>query len=202
MRSYSRNSPATTCERLTAISGLRAEITEASFCSLSRSTCPLTRATAIASASGTVDSESPSTPIRIERSTRGSGRSAYGSYSEGRSCLAISMMSSKPESVTSAVRAPFRSRSAFVATVVPCTKTSTVDPHASSSMPTAIPSSWCSEVGIFAVVTLPSTTSTKSVNVPPTSAPSIIGDHRYDSVSAMEGPQWASPLRQRRTRER
>ena len=73
---------------------------------------------------------------------------------------------------TYAVRPPRRSSSAFVAVVVPCAKRST------SRAPTAraaatTDSSWRSAVGTFAVRTRPPSSSTASVNVPPTSTPRI-----------------------------
>jgi hypothetical protein len=77
------------------------------------------------------------------------------------------------------VRAPFRSRSAFVAIVVPCVKR-----HASSA-PTAraaatTESSWRAWVGSFAVRSSPSSKRTASVNVPPTSIPRIFtGQPRF-----------------------
>src|SRR5262245_31476108 len=80
-------------------------------------------------------------------------------------------MCSKPAFVTKAVRAPLRSRSAFVAIVVPCVKRSTSSAATASAAATT--DSCCSlAVGTFATRTSPSETSTASVNVPPTSTPS------------------------------
>ncbi len=68
------------------------------------------------------------------------------------------------------------SRSAFVATVVPCANalTRASEPARSSAASTAAitPSDWSSGVvGAFAVTSRPSTKTTASVNVPPTSTP-------------------------------
>src|SRR5581483_8591062 len=83
----------------------------------------------------------------------------------------ISITSRKPSVVTSAVRAPRRSSSAFVATVVPCASTSTAPtPEAASAADT--PAAWRPGTeGTFAVTSSPPTTATRSVNVPPTSTP-------------------------------
>ena len=77
-------------------------------------------------------SSSPSGPIRsrtVKRSSRGtSARRAVGASgrrARGGSGGAISSTSRKPSVVTSAVRAPRRSSSALVATVIPCAKAST-----------------------------------------------------------------------------
>src|SRR5205085_10816435 len=79
---------------------------------------------------------------------------------------------SKPALVTNAVRAPRRSSSAFVATVVPCAKRSTsCAPTAAAAASTD--SSCRRAVGTFAVRTRPPSSRTASVNVPPTSTPRI-----------------------------
>src|SRR4051794_24400395 len=71
-----------------------------------------------------------------------------------------------------AVRAPRRSSSAFVATVVPCANRST--PTAPTARAAASTDSSCrSAVGTFAVRTLSPSRRTASVNVPPTSTPRI-----------------------------
>src|SRR3954466_5318060 len=71
-----------------------------------------------------------------------------------------------------AVRAPRRSSSAFVATVVPCANRSTpTAPTARAAASTD--SSWRSAVGTFAVRTVAPSRRTASVNVPPTSTPRI-----------------------------
>src|SRR4029077_11146004 len=60
----------------------------------------------------------------------------------------------------------------FVATVVPCAKRST--PFAPTARTAArTDSSWRAAVGTFAVRTVPPSTRTASVNVPPTSTPRI-----------------------------
>src|SRR5439155_27323462 len=65
-----------------------------------------------------------------------------------------------------------RSRSAFVATVVPCAKR--VTPVAPTARTAASTDSSCRDaVGTFAVRTSLPSTSTASVNVPPTSTPRI-----------------------------
>ena len=78
-----------------------------------------------------------------------------------------------PRSSTNAVRAPLRSSSAFVATVVPCVKRSTpAAPTACAAATTD--SSWRAAVGTFAVRSSPSSRRTASVNVPPTSTPRML----------------------------
>src|SRR3954468_10355337 len=71
-----------------------------------------------------------------------------------------------------AVRAPRRSSSAFVATVVPCANRST--PSAPTARDAASTDSSClAAVRTLAVRTVPPSTRTASVNVPPTSTPRI-----------------------------
>ena len=79
---------------------------------------------------------------------------------------------SNPLVATNAVRAPLRSRRAFVATVVPCVNRSI---SAASTARTAArtDSSCLAAVGTLAVRTRPSSIRTASVNVPPISTPRI-----------------------------
>src|SRR5512132_3452789 len=77
--------------------------------------------------------------------------------------------------VTNAVRAPRRSRSALVATVEPWAKLATA-PRADRTTSSAdtTPRAWFfGVVGTLAVISLPSTSATRSVKVPPTSTPSL-----------------------------
>ena len=84
----------------------------------------------------------------------------------------------KPSVVSSAVRAPRSSSSAFVATVMPWAKLATsrgpMPARSSTSATAAItPSDWSAGVvGTFPVKTPAGEASTASVNVPPTSTPS------------------------------
>src|SRR5512132_4464507 len=74
------------------------------------------------------------------------------------------------------MRAPRRSSSALVATVEPCATLATVPAAswATSSSARTTPSAWLLGVeGTLAVTSLPSTSATRSVNVPPTSTPSL-----------------------------
>src|SRR5687768_10485935 len=72
-----------------------------------------------------------------------------------------------------AVRAPLRSRRAFVATVMPWARATTAPASTSeASMAFITPSDWSLGVeGTLAVRILPSPSATRSVNVPPTSTP-------------------------------
>ena len=89
-------------------------------------------------------------------------------------------MSVNPSVAISAVRARALS-SALVATVIPCENSSTcsADPLArASALRTAVitPSDWSrGVVGALAVISRPSTASTASVKVPPTSTPKTLG---------------------------
>ena len=78
---------------------------------------------------------------------------------------------SKPAVATKAVRAPLRSSSAFVATVVPCVKRSRSCSADRARRPRARTPPAAPEVGTFAVAIRPSSIRTASVNVPPTSTP-------------------------------
>ena len=99
----------------------------------------------------------------------------------GRLPRPISRTSRKPLVVTSAVRAPVRSVSALMTTVVPCTSSSIA---AGSTSPAAITSStpWARSLGVVETLAmrtspLPASTTTRSVNVPPMSVAtrSVIG---------------------------
>src|SRR5262249_5811747 len=80
---------------------------------------------------------------------------------------------SKPALPMYAVRAPRRSRSAFVATVVPCAKRSSSAPAPTARAAPTTDSSCPAAVRTFAVRIRPSSRSTASVKVPPTSTPRI-----------------------------
>src|SRR3954454_18053274 len=71
------------------------------------------------------------------------------------------------------MRAPRRSRSALVATVVPCANRVSPVPAPTARAAATTDSSCRGAVGTFAIRTRPSSTSTASVNVPPTSTPRI-----------------------------
>ena len=76
-------------------------------------------------------------------------------------------MSAKPFVVISPIRAPFRSKTAFVAIVAPCENVVAVG---SLFRPFSIPSSgFCGVEGTLNVFSSPPSNITKSVNVPPTS---------------------------------
>src|ERR671913_749438 len=82
-------------------------------------------------------------------------------------------MSLNPSVVTSAVRAPRRSSRAFVATVMPWASAARA-PASTPEAPMAFitPTDWsCGVEGTFAVTSVPSERTTRSVNVPPTSTP-------------------------------
>ena len=102
--------------------------------------------------------------------TSGAGRSANGSYSDGRAWRAISITSANPRVVTSATRAPAPLEQAFVATVVPWASSSADARRAppDRAQPAARASGRPAS-------TAPSTTrpssATRSVNVPPVSTP-------------------------------
>src|SRR6516164_6550985 len=87
-------------------------------------------------------------------------------------------MSRIPSVVTNAVLAPLRSIRAFVARVVPCTKTETSDggsPAAASTRrtPSRTPTSGAAVVSTLAVSRPAGLSRTTSVNVPPMSAASL-----------------------------
>ena len=115
-----------------------------------------------------------STPKRNSRATSGVTRSKKKSYSRGRACLPISIVSSNPAVVISATRAPFRCSRALVPTVVPCNKVrpapvfSAAPPIFFSASPIAREGSSGVE-NTFRVRSVPPSTQTQSVNVPPVS---------------------------------
>src|SRR6185369_6384046 len=99
-------------------------------------------------------------------------------------------MSRIPSVVTNAVLAPFRSINAFVARVVPWTKTETSDggsPTAASTrrIPSRTPTSGAAVVSTLALSRPAGLSRTTSVNVPPMSADSrariraMLASHRY-----------------------
>ncbi len=108
-------------------------------------------------------------------------------------------MSVNPSVAMNAVRAPRPSSSALVATVIPWENSATAlasAPARSSTARTAArtPSDWSSGVvGALAVIRRPSTASTASVKVPPTSTPrSITAPYRAHG-DAIRGLAQASP---------
>src|SRR3954451_14972916 len=139
------------------------------------------------SASSSSSRSTPSGPQRsraaIRRSggTIGGGWPAHSRYSSGRAWRPSSSTSVKPSVASSAVRATLPSSSAFVPTVMPCTKRSTSGaraPARSSAASTAAmtPSDWSAGVlGALAVTKPSGVSSAASVNVPPTSTPRSIG---------------------------
>jgi hypothetical protein len=106
----------------------------------------------------------------------------FTSYCSKRFSLRISRTSRKPSVVSSAVLAPLRSISAFVASVVPWMTRSTCPgstPAAAITLRTASspPASGAlGVVSVFAVKRRSPTSSATSVNVPPMSIPSRIFD--------------------------
>src|SRR5947209_257354 len=109
------------------------------------------------------------TPNRKLFFTSGSGRSTSKSYSLGRFCRPISITSSNPAVVTSATRAPLRSNSAFVPTVVPCSSTKSRSPTACRTACSIATDASCGVENTFSVRSSPPSTHTQSVNVPPVS---------------------------------
>ena len=111
------------------------------------------------------------------RGTSGTGFSMSMSYCSKRLSVPISMESRKPSVVTSAVRAPLRSISALVASVVPWITSATsagATPQVSIAWARAwrTPSSGASGVvSTFAVIRSGPRSSTISVKVPPISTP-------------------------------
>src|SRR5262252_6626256 len=103
----------------------------------------------------------------------------------GRSCRPISSTSSKPSVVTSVTRAPFRSSSAFVATVEPCrTRVPRPAPARASPASTACAGS-CGVDGTLNATRSPPRQATTSVKVPPVSMPMALA---AGSTLATPGP--------------
>src|SRR2546425_11466076 len=157
-------------------------------------TAPTTRSTS-RSASGSSTPAGPmrsATPTTCSRATSGGGCSRARSYSDARSWRRSHSRSSNPSVVTSTTRAPRRSSRALVAMVVPCTSRSItesrVPPPATvresfraSRVPSRSTARNIPTVGSSGVVvtlrtsSVPSAPSaTRSVNVPPTSTPTLI----------------------------
>src|SRR5215471_15712236 len=88
------------------------------------------------------------------------------------------MTSSKPSVVRRAVRAPLRSSRAFVATVDPWITSLTEDDSRCSSPCMIASSSWRGVESSLKISILPSLMTTKSVNVPPVSTPTLKIDPR------------------------
>src|SRR5881396_951768 len=120
------------------------------------------------------------TPTTSPRATSGGAWSRARSYRAARSCRRSHSKSSKPRVVTSTSRAPRRSSSALVAMVVPCTSSSTAfacppSPHPMVSIARNMPTEGsCGVVTTLRTSIAPScATATRSVNVPPTSTPTL-----------------------------
>ena len=136
-----REPPRATRRRARSDSGVLSSSATRRSGSLSRNEKSSETAIASASISGSVARSSgtssprgpvrPRTPKQRSSGTSGGGCSTHGRYRCARVWRRRCRTCSKPSFVTSAVRAPRRSRSAFVAIVVPCVKRST------SSAPTA-----------------------------------------------------------------
>ncbi len=183
MRSYSRNSGLTSCDETTMpeYAARNAPATARSW-RTSRSACKRHTATASTAAgmSGSRPSKTsisvprasrrPDTSNRRSRGTSGAGRSTNASYNAGRVWRAISISSAKPRVATSATRAPRRSKSALVATVVPCARTPT-RPRASTAS-IARSTARAGSSGVDATLATRPSCVTTSVNVPPLSIPS------------------------------
>ena len=188
-RSYSRNSATTSAEPDTGTPRSRRS-RSASACSTTGSayeyikhtataSAPWSRATAATeAATASISSARPAagtcTPSRIPGSASGGGRSENGSYSDGRSWRAISISDSNPASVTSRVLAPRRSSRALVATVVPWSRSARESAGTAAPAPAITPSlwSWGVDGTLPTVMAVPSHMAT-SVNVPPTSIPTV-----------------------------
>ena len=109
---------------------------------------------------------------RDGRRRGGTGARASGGGGAGRA--------RSPAVPTKAVRAPLRSSSAFVAIVVPCVKRSRkTSPAPTSAAASTTECSCARTVGTLAVRSSPSSSSTASVKVPPTSIPRIATRHVY-----------------------
>src|SRR5438477_3264354 len=92
----------------------------------------------------------------------------------GRSWRPISSTSSNPAVVTSVTRAPFRSRSAFVATVEPCR---TLVPRSAPARASAASTAAAGSRGVDGSLNAtrrPPRHATTSVNVPPVSTPTAV----------------------------
>src|SRR5215813_11376854 len=90
----------------------------------------------------------------------------------------MTMTSSKPSVVRRAVRAPLRSIRAFVATVDPWITSLTEDDSRRSSPCMIASSGWRGVESSLKISILPSLITTKSVNVPPVSTPTLKIDPR------------------------
>src|SRR6266550_7969738 len=98
--------------------------------------------------------------------------------------------SSNPAVVTKTVRAPLRSRIAFVATVVPCA----MPTAPSSCIPWTTARDGSRVDGTFAVTTSRPRNPTKSVNVPPTSTPTSIAGRIARDHKRLRAIRGGSPL--------
>src|SRR5207302_10417812 len=198
-RSNSRYSATTSAEQDTGSFGYRpfAASATARSCAGFRYAC--SKHTAIASAPAAITASSarstlagssgvrtvPSaarrsrTSKRCLRSTTGLGRTKVGTKSAGifRLVRPISIRSRKPAVVRIATRAPRRSSTALVPTVVPCTSRRTSRPAIPSarSPERTAELSLCGVDGTLVTTTLPvvSSAAVRSVNVPPTSIPTM-----------------------------
>src|SRR6266851_5693025 len=198
VRSYSRMIGRTSCDSDTDTCGQRRRNMSPIACSWAGLTYACSNETAIAwtpratrysaaasacsRSSGTstwpVLSKRSSTSRRSARSTSGRGLSQNRSYSLGTRRRRSSSTSRKPRVVSSPVSAPLNSRIVLVATVVPWTTSPTASgatPWAGSksltAWTTARPKSSGVDSSLRRVTLRWLSTSTISVNVPPTSAP-------------------------------
>ena len=85
------------------------------------------------------------------------------------------MTSAKPRVVTSATRLPRPSSSALVATVVPCASSSGASPPVPACA-TAVRTAPAGSAGVDGTLTTRPSSVTRSVNVPPVSTPTRMGE--------------------------
>ena len=112
-------------------------------------------------------------PKRNSQGARAGGLSKSRLYNSDRTCRPISSTSSNPSVVTRAVRPPFPSSRALVATVDPCTKSAEETP--TSATPWMMPNDGSLGVdGSLCTCRRPSSMTAMSVKVPPTSIPTIV----------------------------
>src|SRR5918999_3609551 len=191
----SRKTPAVSCEVDTCEPGWSSSTRAATRCSCSGWRKPHSRQTATDSASSrpslsrspcsSSGRSTPSGPLRSGTGTRRSGGTSGGGwpahrrYSSARACRPSSSKSVKPSVASSVVRATLLSSSAFVPTVMPCTKRSTSSASAlaaasASRTASTTPSDWSAGgVGALPVTSRSPVSRTASVKVPPTSTPRI-----------------------------
>ena len=197
-RSYSRNSGAISCEETTCASGRRRRNSSAIAPRESdretRRACRQRRPRRRARKRVEVERHEHAVgPIRSRTPWQSSSERAAGDVRrttgrDARGSAGADEAGARTRPWRRTPRAPLRSSSAFVAIVVPCEKRST--PSAPTAAAAASTDSSCSRaVGTFAVTKRSPSSSTASVNVPPTSTP------RITTARCRPPPQAAGGLR-------